>query len=191
MNIAILASGRGSNAKRILECVRDSKIKNVNVVGVISDREDAPVLEIAKSFGVRSIYLDPKRAGAKFSEEGARDYIDMLRDMEVELIVLAGFMRILPKEVISAFERKIINLHPSLLPSFKGRDGIGDAFRYGVKVSGCTVHYVSEGVDEGEIISQRVVKIEDTDTLESFEKKIHEAEHILLPETINMLCRGF
>jgi len=189
MNIVILASGRGSNAKRIFEVKKSGGLKNVEIKALLSDKENAPALKIAEDFGIESKYVDVMRKGAFFNPEGTQNYISTIDSYTPDLIVLAGFMRILPVEFVEHYKDKIINLHPSLLPSFKGKDGIKDAWDYGVKVSGCTVHYVNAELDAGKIIAQKIVPIEENDTLESFEEKIHKAEHELLPKVIEDLSK--
>jgi phosphoribosylglycinamide formyltransferase-1 len=138
-------------------------------------------------FGVPARFFDPGPFKTKFDETGEARWIEAIRACEPGLIVLAGFMRVLKPRVLDAFPRMIINLHPSLLPSFPGLDAIGQAWRRGVKVTGCTVHYVTSEVDGGPIIDQTAVRIQPTDTLESVENRIHAAEHALLPAVIARL----
>lgn len=190
MKIAILASGRGSNAKYILECVKNGSLKNVEVAAVISDKQDAPVLDIAKQYNVKSVYLDTMKSGAFFSEQGAQFYIENLQFVCAELIVMAGFMKILPDSILKAYKNRIINLHPSLLPAFKGKNAIKQAFEYGVKVGGCSVHFASSELDGGKIIAQSAVKIDNSDTLETFEANVHLAEHKLLVQVIADIACG-
>lgn len=186
----ILASGKGSNAKKILECQKLGKLPNIEIVALISDKEDANALKVAKEFGVKSVYLDPMRKGAFFNEEGAKFYLENLEFLCADFIVLAGFMRILPPSITSKYANKIINLHPSLLPSFKGKDAIKQAFDCGVKITGCTVHFVNDELDGGKIIDQKAVEIAPEDTLESLEEKVHAAEHVLLPSVIAKIGEG-
>ncbi len=140
-----------------------------------------------KTFGVPAQYIDPAPFKTKLEGAGEDLYIETLKSLKADLVVLAGFMRVLKPKLIDAFAGKIINLHPSLLPSFPGLDGIGQAWRYGVKVAGCSVHYVTAEVDGGPIIDQAVVRIEPDDTWVSFAAKIHAAEHQLLPSVIARL----
>lgn len=190
-NAVIFASGRGSNAKKILELWREGKLPHVEIAGVISDRRDAPVLDVAKEFGVKSIYLDTMQKGARFSPEGTKFYLQNLQFICAEIIVLAGFMKIIPDEIIDAYPNRIINLHPSILPAFKAaRNAIDDAWNMGVKISGCTVHFVTSKLDDGKIIAQKAVEILPTDTRASFEEKIHAAEHALLPYVLEDLAAG-
>lgn len=186
----IFASGRGLNAKEILEHKKLGKLPNIEIVALISDKPDANALKIAEEFGIKSIYLDPMRKGAFFSEEGAKFYLENLEFLCAEFIILAGFMRIFPPSITSKYANKMINLHPSLLPSFKGKDAIKQAFEAGVKITGCTVHFVNDELDGGKIIDQKAVEILPEDTLESLEEKVHEAEHILLPSVVERISSG-
>src|SRR6185503_11746375 len=138
-------------------------------------------------FGVPATFLDAARYKTKLDGDGEQHYITSILACAADLIVLAGFMRVLKMPFLAKFEGKIINLHPSLLPSFPGLDGIGQAFRRGVKITGCTVHYVTLDVDGGPIIDQAAVRIESSDTLESVAQKVHAAEHALLPAAIARL----
>ena len=188
MKIVILGSGRGSNAEAILRAQAAGRLGAGRVVQIFSDKPDAGVLVLGKQFGVAAQFLAPGPFKTKFDEEGEDRYIQEISRLEPGLVVLAGFMRILKPRFIEAFAGKIINLHPSLLPSFPGLDGIGQAWRRGVKVTGCTVHYVSVEVDGGPIIDQTAVRIEVGDTLDSLAEKIHAAEHALLPAVIARLA---
>ncbi len=188
MRVVILGSGRGSNAEAILRAEREGRLGRARVVGVFSDKAEARVLELGREFGVESRFLDPGKFKTKLTGEAEREYVRAISELEPDLIVLAGFMRIIKPPFIQAFAGKIINLHPSLLPAFKGLDAIGQAFDYGVKWTGCTVHYVTEDVDGGPIVDQKAVRVEDSDTRESLEEKVHRAEHELLPATIARLA---
>jgi len=187
MKIVILGSGRGSNAEAILRAQAAGLLGRGRVVQVFSDKPEAGILALGQKHGVPAVFLDPGPFKTKFDEAGENRYIEEISRLEPGLMVLAGFMRILKPRFIEAFAGKIINLHPSLLPSFPGLDAIGQAWRRGVKVTGCTVHYVSAEVDGGPIIDQTAVRIETTDTLESLSAKIHAAEHALLPDVIARL----
>ncbi len=190
MNIAILASGRGTNARALFENKKNGKLANANIVGLISDISDSPSLSIAQEYGIKSIHIDTMRKGARFSNEASALYKKTLRDWNIDLVVLAGFMKILPPDFVEEFSNKIINLHPSLLPAFKGKDAIKQAFEAGVKVCGCTVHFVNNELDGGKIIAQKVVEVSPDDTLESLEEKVHKAEHILLPSVVEEIVNG-
>lgn len=187
MRVVILGSGRGSNAEAILEAEKAGRLGRARVVAVFSDKPNARILEMARSFGKTARFIDPGPFRTKFSEEREQAWTQEIQHEKPDLIVLAGFMRVLKQPLLDAFEGKIINLHPSLLPSFPGLDGIGQAWRAGVKVTGCTVHRVSAQVDGGAIVDQVAVRIEAGDTLETLEQKIHAAEHQLLPSVVARL----
>lgn len=188
--IVILGSGRGSNAEALLKAESKKKLGAANIAAVISDHEDAGILALGQKFKVPAIYIDPQRKGGYLSEEAEQAYIERIEKFSPKLIVLAGFMRILRKPFIDAFGGRVINLHPSLLPSFKGANGIQDAFDYGVKVTGCTVHWVTPALDAGPIVDQKEVRIDDSDNVEMLAKKIHIAEHTLLPDVVARLSKG-
>jgi phosphoribosylglycinamide formyltransferase 1 len=187
MRVVILGSGTGSNAAAILRAQQEGMLGCAEVVQIIADRLEAGILAHGKTFGVPAQYIDPAPFKTKLEGAGEDLYIETLKSLKADLVVLAGFMRVLKPKLIDAFAGKIINLHPSLLPSFPGLDGIGQAWRYGVKVAGCSVHYVTAEVDGGPIIDQAVVRIEPDDTWVSFAAKIHAAEHQLLPSVIARL----
>jgi phosphoribosylglycinamide formyltransferase-1 len=192
MRVVILGSGRGSNAEAILRAEREGRLGRAQVVAIFSDRPEARILELARSFGKPGHFLDPGPFKTKFSPEREAAWVDAIRAERPDLVVLAGFMRVIKEPILSAFAGRIINLHPSLLPSFPGLDGIGQAWRRGVKVTGCTVHVVTSEVDGGPILDQAVVRIEKSDTLESLEQKVHAAEHALLPAVVARLStEGF
>jgi phosphoribosylglycinamide formyltransferase 1 len=190
MRVVILGSGRGSNAEAVLQAQEEGRLGQAEVVAVFSDRSDARILQLGPQYGVEAQFLDPTPFRTKLDGRAEQLYIDAISARSPDLIVLAGFMRIIKSPFIQAFPGKIINLHPSLLPAFKGLDGIGQAFRYGVRYTGCTVHYVTEDVDGGPIIDQAIIRIEEDETVESVEKKMHQAEHELLPRVIVRLAGG-
>jgi phosphoribosylglycinamide formyltransferase 1 len=187
MRVVILGSGRGSNAEAILQAQQAGKLGRARVVQIFSDKPDAGILALGPKFGVPADFLDAAPYKTKLDGDGEQHYIAAILSCRADLIVLAGFMRVLKMPFLTKFEGKIINLHPSLLPSFPGLDGIGQAFRRGVKITGCTVHYVTLDVDGGPIIDQAAVRIEDDDTLESLAAKVHAAEHALLPAVVARL----
>jgi phosphoribosylglycinamide formyltransferase-1 len=187
MRIVILGSGRGSNAEAILQAQQAGRLGRGRVVQLFSDKADAGILALGPRFGVPAAYLDAAPFKTKLDGEGEQRYIAVIAACQPDLIVLAGFMRVIKPPFLAAFAGRIINLHPSLLPSFPGLDGIGQAFRRGVKITGCTVHYVTPEVDGGPIIDQAAVRIEEGDTLESLAVKVHAAEHGLLPAVIARL----
>ena len=192
MRVVILGSGAGSNAAAIMAAQKAGQLGTAEVVQLISDQPEAGILDHGKTYDVPARYLDPAPFRTKLEGAGEDLYIETIQALKADLIVLAGFMRVIKPRFIDTFAGKIINLHPSLLPSFPGLDGIGQAWRRGVKLSGCTVHYVTAEVDGGPIIDQEVVRIEPEDTLETFETKIHAAEHRLLPVVVARLsdCQG-
>src|SRR5438067_7779395 len=173
MRIVILGSGRGSNAEAILKAQAAGKLGRAEVVQIFSDRVDAGILALGPRFGVPADFLDAAPYKTKLDGDAEQHYIAAILACRADLIVLAGFMRVLKFPFLARFERAIINLHPSLLPSFPGLDAIGQAFRRGVKITGCTVHAVTMDVDGGPIIDQTAVRIEETDTLESLAAKVH------------------
>jgi phosphoribosylglycinamide formyltransferase-1 len=187
MRVVILGSGRGSNAEAILEAQRAGRLGRARVVQIFSDKPDAGILALGPRFGVPANFLDAAPFKTKLDGEAEQHYIAAITACRPDLIVLAGFMRVLKLPFLSKFEGRIINLHPSLLPSFPGLDGIGQAFRRGVKITGCTVHQVTLDVDGGPILDQAAVRIEPDDTLETLARKVHAAEHQLLPEVIARL----
>ncbi len=188
--IVILGSGRGSNAEALLKAEASKQLGAAKIAAIISDHEDAGILALGQKYQVPAIYIDPKRKGARLSEEAEQAYIERILSFSPKLIVLAGFMRIIERRFIEAFDGHVINLHPSLLPSFPGMSGIGQAWDHGVKVTGCTVHWVTPALDAGPIIDQKEIRIEEKDTLELLEKKVHIVEHQLLPDVVARLSKG-
>lgn len=187
MNLAVFASGRGTNFSAIARAVKKGKIK-ANLALLVCDNPKAPVISKAKRAGVKVVLV--KRENFSSKEDFEKKIIQHLEENKIDLIALAGFMRILSPLLVGRFSNRIINIHPALLPSFKGTAGIKDAFDYGVKVIGVTVHFVDEKMDHGPIILQAPVKIEENDTLESLEKKIHKVEHKLYPEAIRLFVEA-
>jgi phosphoribosylglycinamide formyltransferase 1 len=187
MRVVILGSGRGSNAEAILLAQAAGQLGRAEVVQIFSDKPDAGILALGPKFGVPTTFLDAAPFKTKLDGAAEQHYIAAITSCLPDLVVLAGFMRVIKPGFLTAFAGKIINLHPSLLPSFPGLDGIGQAWRRGVKIAGCTVHYVTQEVDGGPIIDQAAVHIMPDDTLESFTHKVHAAEHALLPAVIARL----
>ncbi len=184
MKIAILISGRGSNMLAIAEAANAGLIKNCEISVVISDNKDAQGIEKANKIGLKTVVIE--RNGRKREEHDA-EIIAELKKYSVDFVCLAGYMRLLSAEFVLAFQNQIINIHPSLLPSFPGLNAQQQAFEYGVFLSGCTVHFVDEQLDHGAIIAQKSVMIEPNDTLQSLSEKILHEEHILYVETLNKL----
>ena len=189
MRVVILGSGRGSNAEAILQAQAAGRLGAARVVQILSDKPDAGILALGLRFGVPAAFVDPAPFKTKLEGTGEERFIATIKAARADLVVLAGFMRVLKPGFLEAFAGKIINLHPSLLPAFPGLDGIGQAFRSGVKVTGCTVHYVTLEVDAGRIIEQAKVPVESGDTLETLSAKVHAAEHKLLPAVIERLSQ--
>ncbi len=189
MRVVILGSGRGSNAEAILQAQTAGGLGAARVVQILSDKSDAGILALGPRFNVPAGFVDPAPFKTKLEGPGEDRFIAAIQATNADLVVLAGFMRVLKPKFLETFAGKIINLHPSLLPSFPGLDGIGQAFRRGVKVTGCTVHQVTREVDGGPILDQTAVRIEPGDTLESLTVKVHAAEHELLPAVIARLSR--
>ena len=190
MRVVILGSGRGSNAEAILQARDAGRLGRAEVVRIFSDQPGAGILALGPRFGVPAEFLDAAPFRTKLDGEGERRYIETIDACRPDLIVLAGFMRVLKPPFLAHFAGRVINLHPSLLPSFPGLDGIGQAFRRGVKITGCTVHHVTAEVDGGPIIDQAAVRIEPGDTLEAVAAKVHSAEHALLPAVIARLSEA-
>jgi phosphoribosylglycinamide formyltransferase-1 len=188
--IGILGSGKGSNCRAILERIRKGQLA-VDVRLVISDVFDAGILELAREFGVPNAYLPPGPLRTRLTPESEMALVQMLHEAHVELVVLAGFMRILKAPMLEAFPKRIINIHPSLLPKFPGLEAWKQALLAGEKVTGCTVHYVDASIDGGDIIAQREVPILPNDTAESLHARIQIAEHEIYPEAISrFVVRG-
>ena len=187
MNFAVFASGRGTNFSAIARAVKRGKIK-ANLSLLVSDNPKAGALARAKRAGIKTLVVDFSQYPSKAEYEA--EIIRNLEKENIELIALAGYMRIVGPELMQKYKNRILNIHPALLPSFKGTHGIEDAFNYGVKVTGVTVHFVDNKMDHGPIILQAPVKIEESDTSESLEAKIHKIEHKLYPEAIRLFVEG-
>ncbi len=184
--LAVMASGNGTNFAALLAYIKQAKLP-VEIVRLVVDHDDVKVIDLAKEAQVpvfTIIYKDyPNR------ETAEKQILQQLADDEIDGILLAGYMRILTPQFVKAYPQKIINIHPALLPSFPGRHGIDDAYNYGVKVTGVTIHFVNDGVDSGKIIAQEPVRIEDDDSLDSLEAKIHAVEHKFYPKTLQKLIK--
>ena len=187
MRVVILGSGRGSNAEALLIAQQQRRLGRAKIIQIFSDKQGAGILSHGVKYGVPAEFLDSGPFKTKFDDAGEARYIEAIRACAPDLVVLAGFMRILKPRFIEVFAGKIINLHPSLLPSFPGLDAIGQAWRRGVKITGCTVHHVTAEVDGGPIIDQAAVRVEPADSLETLETKIHAAEHALLCDVVARL----
>jgi phosphoribosylglycinamide formyltransferase-1 len=182
--LAVLVSGRGSNLQAIIDSI-DREELDAHLSIVISNTKDAIALKRAEKHGIKTIFIDPSNYLS--SKEYDKALVLKLKEFSVDLICLAGYMRILGEEIIQAFEKKIINIHPSLLPAFPGLNAQKQAINHGVKFSGCTVHFVDSGIDSGPIILQTVVPVYDNDDEKSLSKRILEQEHYLYPKAIKMI----
>jgi phosphoribosylglycinamide formyltransferase-1 len=179
--IAILISGRGSNMVALADAIREGRIPDAEIAIVLSDQPDARGLAIAEARGLKALAIE--RRGRK-REEHEQEIVSVLREERVDLICLAGYMRVLSPFFVESFKMRILNIHPSLLPAFPGLDAQRQALEHGVKVSGCTVHFVDNTLDGGPIIAQRVVPVLAADTVETLSSRILEQEHILYPEVV-------
>ena len=187
MNIAVFCSGNGSNFQAIVDSVKRGEIK-AKIGLMVCDNPEAFVLKRAKGEGIESLLVE--RKNFKTKDEFEAEIIENLEKENIELICLAGFMRLLSPQFVQKYRNKILNIHPALLPSFKGTSGIKDALDYGVKVTGVTVHFVDERLDHGPIILQQALEIEDGDTEESLASRIHLIEHQLYPQAIEFFVEG-
>ena len=190
VQLGILGSGKGSNCRAILESIRNGKLCAEARV-VISDVLNAPILKIAREFSVPNVYLPPGQFRTRLEPTVETELVRLLRGAKVELVVLAGFMRVLHEPMLKAFPRGIINIHPSLLPKFPGLEAWKQALVAGERVTGCTAHYVDEQVDHGRILAQKEVTILPNDTAESLHARIQVLEHELYPLVIGEFCKRY
>ena len=186
--IGVLGSGKGSNFVAIADALASGKIP-AEIAVVLSDVESAGILAHARERKLPAQFIAPGKYRTKLDEDAERAFVFALQNAKVDLVVLAGFMRVLKGDFLRAFEGRIVNVHPSLLPSFPGLEGWKQALDHGVKVTGCTVHFVDAGVDAGPIIGQQTVPVLDNDTAESLHQRIHAAEHELYPRCVAALAR--
>lgn len=187
--LGIFGSGKGSNLDALAKyCARDECPLEIAVV--VSDVKSAGILKKAEHYGIKSKFIAPGKFRTKLDETAEQQFIQVLKDADVDLVVLAGFMRILKGDFLKAFADKVINIHPSLLPSFPGLAAWKQALEYGVKITGCTVHFVDQGIDSGAIIAQTAVAVLDDDTEESLHQRIQEAEWDLYPRAVEMVALG-
>jgi phosphoribosylglycinamide formyltransferase-1 len=187
--LGVLGSGKGSNFVAIADAIAAGKI-TAEVALVVSDVENAGILEHARQRNLPARFIAPGKFRTKLDEDAEPAYVAALQEAKVDLIVLAGFMRVLKGDFLRAFESRIVNVHPSLLPSFPGLEAWKQALDHGVKVTGCTVHYVDAGVDSGAIIGQQPVPVLDDDTAATLHARIHAAEHDLYPRCVAAIARG-
>ena len=187
--IGVLGSGKGSNFVAIAQARTEGRLP-AELALVLSDVADAPILQHAAEFKVPARFIEPGKFRTKLEETAELAFVRALQEAGVDLIVLAGFMRVLKGGFLRSFQDRIVNIHPSLLPAFPGLQAWKQALDYGVKVTGCTVHFVDAGVDAGPIISQQTVPVLDNDTPESLHQRIHRAEHELYPRCLAAIARG-
>ncbi len=187
LRLGVLVSGRGSNLQAILDACRKGQL-SARVVLVLSDRPDAPALERARVAEVTAGWVDPRAYPTREAYE--RELTRLLEQAGVELVCLAGFMRVLGPHFVAHWRHRVLNIHPSLLPAFRGLAAQRQALEYGVKVAGCTVHFVDEGVDSGPIVLQAAVPVEEDDTVESLSDRILQQEHRIYVEAIRLFAEG-
>jgi len=187
MKIGVLVSGRGSNLQALLDACQRRELQ-AEVTVVISDQPGALALERARAAAVPAYFVNPKEYGDKAAYE--EEICRLLRKHQVELVVLAGYMRLVGSTLLTAFPERIINIHPSLLPAFPGLEAQRQAWEYGVKISGCTVHFVDAGLDSGPIILQAAVPVEEGDSAADLAARILKEEHKLLPRAVNLIAQG-
>ena len=183
--IAVFASGSGSNFEAIVEAVINKKIKNAEITLLLTDKENIYALERAKKYNIKTVTHIAKNFETKKHYE--KEVLKTLKEEKIDFIVLAGYMLLIGETLLNVYEGKIINIHPSILPAFKGKDAIKMALDYGVKYTGVSIHWVDSGMDTGKIIDQEVVKIDDNENYETLAQKIHKVEHKLYPEVINRI----
>lgn len=187
LRLAVLASGRGSNLQAIIDAITEGRLRAVLAV-VISNKAESQALERARKHGAPAVFLDPKATPGRDAYDAV--ILEHLRQHDVGLVALAGYMKIVTRVLIDAYANRIMNIHPSLLPSFPGLEAQQQALDWGAKVSGCTVHFVEEGVDTGPIIQQAAVPVLEGDTAESLEARILAQEHRIYPEAIQLFAEG-
>jgi phosphoribosylglycinamide formyltransferase-1 len=187
MNLAVLVSGRGSNLQAIIDSIENGYVK-ARIAIVISDNEYAYALGRARKHGIESVFINPKKFASK--ELFEEDVLRVLKEHGTALVILAGYMRIIGKTLLNAYKNRILNIHPALLPSFPGLHAQEQAFDHGVKVAGCTVHFVDEALDGGPIILQRCVKVKEDDTAEKLANRILAQEHKIYPEAVKLFVEN-
>jgi len=187
MNIAVFASGNGTNFQAIIDNVKKGYIP-AKIALLVSDNKDAYAVKRAKEAGIETFVLSPKDVKAR--EEYDKAIVKKLKEKDVGLVVLAGFMRLVSSYFVREFKDKILNIHPALLPSFKGTHGVKDALEYGVKITGPTVHFVDEELDHGAIVLQEAVPVSDNDTEESLHQKVHQKEYEIYPKAVKLFVEG-
>jgi len=189
LKLAIFGSGSGTNCQAIIDAIEAGTL-DAEIKCVLADSEEAYILERARKHNIPAIYFDCAPFKTKLDGEAEQKVLRTLEEHDVNFIALAGFMRIVKDGLLKAYEGRMINIHPSLLPSFPGLNGGKQAFDYGVKYTGCTVHFVDAGVDTGAIINQKIISIDDDDTLDTMMRKLHAQEHIAYPEALQWIAEG-
>ncbi len=185
--IAVFASGFGSNLQALIDYSKDQDMGG-DIVLVFSNNKEAYALKRAKKSKIKAVFMDPSECSSR--KQYDLKIIELLEQKKIDVVILAGYMFLLGAELVRRFRGKILNIHPALLPSFKGEHGIRDAYRYGVKVTGVTVHFVDDDLDSGPIILQEAIDIKPGDSMENLEKKIHEIEHKIYPIAVEYFCKG-
>jgi phosphoribosylglycinamide formyltransferase-1 len=189
LKLAIFGSGSGTNCQAIIDAIEAGTL-HAQITCVLSDVEDAYILERARKHNIPAIHFDCAPFKTKLDGEAEQNVLQILAEHDANFIALAGFMRIVKDGLLNAFAGRMINIHPSLLPSFPGLDGGKKAFDYGVKFTGCTVHFVDAGVDTGAVINQKIIAVEDGDSFESMMEKLHAQEHIAYPEALQWIAES-
>jgi phosphoribosylglycinamide formyltransferase-1 len=191
LRVAVLASGRGSNLQAIIDAVEAGRV-HAQIVAVISNKPDAQALGRARQHGIKDVFVDPRPFTGKPDSREAYDraLLDVLQKYDVELVLLAGYMKIVTAVLVKAYANRMMNIHPALLPSFPGLDVQKKALDWGCKLAGCTVHFVTEGVDEGPIVLQAAVPVLERDTVETLAARILEQEHKIYPRAVELFAEG-
>ena len=191
LRVAVLASGRGSNLQAIIDAIEAGQIQ-AKIVAVISNKQEAVALQRARKHGLPDLFVDPKPFAGRPDSREAYDQVllDLLKKYDVELVLLAGYMKIVTGVLVNAYANRMMNIHPSLLPSFPGLDVQKKALEWGCKLAGCTVHFVTEGVDEGPIILQAAVPTLDTDSPDVLAARILEQEHKIYPRAVQLFAEN-
>ena len=191
LRVAVLASGRGSNLQAVIDAIEAGQVQ-AKIIAVISNKKEAVALERARKHGLPDLFVDPKPYAGRPDSREAYDQalLEVLKQHDVELVLLAGYMKIVTAVLVQAYANRMMNIHPSLLPSFPGLDVQKKAIEWGCKLAGCTVHFVTEGVDEGPIILQAAVPILDGDTPDTLAARILEQEHKIFPRAVQLFAEG-
>lgn len=191
LRVAVLASGRGSNLQAVIDAIEAGQVQ-ARIVVVISNKNEAPALERARKHNIKDLFVDPKPFAGRPDSREAYDrlLLETLQQHDVELVLLAGYMKIVTSVLVSAFQNRMMNIHPSLLPSFPGLDVQKKALDWGCKLAGCTVHFVTDGVDDGPIIIQAAVPVLDGDTPETLAVRILQQEHRIYPRAVQLYAEG-